>query len=564
MLIDADKMSGNSEIDCDVCVAGSGPVGITIAAELMRASLRVCLVESGGLSARSSVPAPSVAEQLGVPVDHAKFEQHCFGGASNRWGGVSGRWFRLKPMDPIDFEARPWVANSGWPFEYEKLKPFLDRARTLLNGSGADFSADAHGNYLAPEFHNDQLQTTIFQMVRPVRFGRDYRSSLSISHNVRAYFHGRVIEMEEDPVLPLVRYFHIATNSGRKHRISARHFVLACGGLENPRLLLASKGKTASGIGNQYDLVGRYYMQHPKGMHGVAVFNQPSLRSPLYTGGYGVDDVKIGGAVSFSEEYQRREEMLNHSIMFRPILSLSESHASQAYRAICQAWQGGACDGLDWQDELLTLAKFAAWAVKRVSKGSGLRTVFGVMNHMEQIPKRESRVELSEQKDRFGVNQLRTDWRIDSAEKASLRCLHKLVRERLATGGGMLESQLELLADWPVSHDSAHHIGTTRMHADPRRGVTDLNCRVHGVQNLYIGGSSVLPTSGNANPTLTVVALAARLADHLKSVCRSRPVTARRDTLVSADAVSDMLEAPPSGRTVGHLADTPGLQSPLL
>ena len=547
MLIDADQLPGHSEIHCDVCVAGSGPVGLTIATELARASLRVCLVESGGLSARSSAPAPSVAEQLGVPVDHGKFEQLCIGGASNRWGGVSGRWFRLKPMDPIDFEVRPWVANSGWPFGYEELKPFLDRARTLLNGSGTDLNADAHGKYLAPAFHNDQLQTTIFQMVRPLRFGRDYRSLLSLSHNIQLYFHARVVEIEEDSTLSRVCYFHIATNSDRKHRISARHFVLACGGLENPRLLLASKRNTASGIGNRHDLVGRYYMQHPKGLHGVAVLNQTSLRSPLYTGGYGVDGVKIGGAISFSEEYQRREEMLNHCIMFRPIFSLSESHASQAYRALCRAWQG-ACDGFGWQGELLNFSKSAAGAVKLVSKGFGLRTVFGVMNHMEQIPKRESRVELSEQRDRFGVNQLRIDWRIDSAEKASLRRLHKLVRERLATGGGTVESQLELLADWPVSHDSAHHIGTTRMHADRRWGVTDLNCRVHGVQNLYIGGSSVLPTSGNANPTLTIVALAARLADHLKSVCLSRPVTARRDTFVSVVAVSNTLEAPPSGR----------------
>jgi choline dehydrogenase-like flavoprotein len=316
MLIDANELPENSQIDCDICIAGSGPAGMTIAAELAGAPMRVCLIESGGSSPRAAVPASTVAEQLGVSIDLAKFQQHVFGGASNRWGGLSGRWFRLKPMDPIDFEARPWVANSGWPFDYDTLGPFFERAGQILQvPSVRDFNLDAQRDRLAREFHNDELRTTVFLMVKPLRFGEHYRALLDRAPNVRVYFHGRVTEIEEDLSSPVIRYFHLATPAGKVHRISAKYFVLACGGLENPRLLLASKSKMTSGVGNQFDLVGRYYMQHPKGLHGVAILNHKSLRTPLYARGYLTRNVKVCSGISFSEEFQRQHRMLNHYIL---------------------------------------------------------------------------------------------------------------------------------------------------------------------------------------------------------------------------------------------------------
>jgi glycine/D-amino acid oxidase-like deaminating enzyme len=522
MLIDANELPENSQIDCDICVAGSGPAGITIAAELAGGPMQVCLLESGSLSNPGDVTASSVAEQLGVWVDLGKFEHHSFGGASNRWGGLRGQWFRSKPMDPVDFKPRSWVANSGWPFAHAELLPYFERAGQILGASSArDFRADVHQAHLAPEFHNDALRTTIFQMTRPIRFGKQYSELLTNAPNVRVLLHGRVIEIEEDPNSSVINCFRIAIPGGSMHRVSAKHFILACGGLENPRLLLVSKRKMTTGIGNQHDLVGRYYMQHPKGLHGIAVLNRKSLRAPLYTQGYLANNVRICGGICFSEEFQEREQVLNHCVMFRPLLSLSESHASEAYRAVRRTWHrshghpGGG-------RELLDLARSAASVLKQAFRSPGWRTTFSVLNHMEQIPKPESRLDLSERKDKFGVHQLRVDWRIDPLEKASLRRLHSLLRDRLAReGAGKLVSQLDPQAeDWPVSQDSAHHIGTTRMHASAQRGVTDPNCRVHGVQNLYVGGSSVLPTSGYANPTLTVIALAIRLAEHLKRLYR--------------------------------------------
>jgi choline dehydrogenase-like flavoprotein len=545
MLIDANELPANSRIDCDICIAGSGPAGMTLAVELAGTPLRVCLLESGGLSPAAAVQVSTIAEQLGISIDLAKFQQHSFGGVSNRWGGLSGRWFRLKPLDPIDFEARPWIANSGWPFAYDALRPFFDRAGRILQvRSIRDFSVDAQRRRLAPEFHNDELHTTIFLMAKPLRFGEHYRSLLAQSNNVQVYFNGRVTEIEEDPISPVIRHFRLATAAGKRHRVCAKFYVLACGGLENPRLLLASKRKATAGVGNRYGLVGRYYMQHPKGLHGIAVLNREAARAHLYTHGHLAGDIKICGGISFSESYQRQQRMLNHCIMLRPLFSLSEGYVSQLYRAMQRGWHGS--DRGAGRRELRDLARFAAAALKFTLKGNGVGTVFSVLNHMEQIPKLESRLDLSEQRDPFGVNQLRIDWRIDPFEKASLCRLHEVVRDHLAAQGmGTLESQLDPLAgDWPIVQDSAHHMGTTRIHVDPKQGVTDAHGRVHGVRNLYISGNSLLPTSGHANPTLTVVALAIRLAEHLRRLCTASDAM----VAIRPETATTLAEAAPLGR----------------
>ena len=540
MLIDANELPENSDIDCDVCIAGSGPAGMTIAKELANTSKRVCLIESGSLDPLHAIQDQSVAEQLSMPVDLAKFRRHALGGASNWWGGRRGRWFRLKPMDPIDFASRPWIPNSGWPLEFEDIAPYFQRASEVLNGSAA-FDIDAHRDDLAPEFHDGELQTTIFQMSKPRRLGRYYRALLARAPNVQVYFHGRVIEIEEDALSPTVRHFHMASYNGRTHRISANYFVLACGGLENPRLLLASRRKSAAGIGNEHDLVGRYYMQHPRGLHGFAILRSKSVRAPLYTGGYLADDVRMCGAVGFSEELQRKENLLNHCIMFHSIFALAESHASEAYWAAYRRWHGDRLETRGYS-EFRSLASFGLTVLQRALKDFRLHTMFRVLNHMEQIPCPENRVDLSHRKDRFGVPQLRIDWRIDPREMQSLCRLHKLVQEKLARhNAGNLQSELDLLAHaWPVAGDSGHHLGTTRMHGNPRSGVTDADGRVHSVRNLFVSGSSVFPTSGHANPTLTIVALAIRLADHLKGLQPTHVIHGgdrqRRTTTVASSA----------------------------
>ena len=527
MFINADELPTSSNVECDICIAGSGPAGLTIASELSETSIQVCLLESGGLSRQRAGITQTPAEQLGVPIDVSKFCKQHFGGASNMWGGLRGRWFRSRPLDPLDFKERFWVPNSGWPITYEELKPFYERACKLLKLPRFDsFEIMTHRHRFAPQFHNGELHSSIFQESKPVRLGTHYRKLLDSSQNVRVYLHARVVDIEEAEGEPKINHFRFVSRSGNAHKVSAKRFVLACGALETPRLLLVSKHKKTSGVGNEYDLVGRYLMQHPKGRYGYLTLNPKTFRALLYTRKNSMHNTRCWAGITFDEAFQRRGKVLNHCIMFTPIFALPESYASQTYRALLRTWHGVPYRAEQRREmfELLTgWPEVAARAIKRFLKNPRFGTQFILMNHMEQVPKPESRLFLSEKRDQFGVRQLVVDWRIDCFEKRSLWRLHRLLQNTLERCElGRLDSDIESLIDnWPVSRDSGHYIGTTRMHGDPRRGVTDQNGRVHSVRNLYISGSSVFPTSGHANPTLTVVALAFRLADHLMALSRT-------------------------------------------
>ncbi len=265
--------------------------------------------------------------------------------------------------------------------------------------------------------------------------------------------------------------------------------------------------------------MGRYYMQHPKGRHGIAVLNRESPLSSLYTRGLLGNGARAVARVTFSDEFQRREQMPNPCVGLCPLFDLSDSPVSLTLRALHQAGTGVE-SGSRLRHEFSKLGPFVRSLLRNVLANRRLSGVLSVVNHLEQIPNAESRVVLSDQKDELGVSQLQVHWRIAQCERESLIALHKLLKEKFALHGlGSFESDLDPPSGvWPVSTDAAHHIGTTRMHRDPKRGVIDANCRVHGIQNLFISGSSVFPTSGYANPTLTIVALAVRLAAHLKAI----------------------------------------------
>ena len=527
MFIDARDLPDNSQIECDVCIVGSGPAGITLASELAGTGARVWLVESGGLTLQSDTQTSNVAEQLGLPVEIVDSQIRQFGGTSNVWGGFLGRAVRLKPLDRIDFEARDWVPNSGWPFKYRELVPFYERACKFLNRiPWGYFNEDQHYGQLLRVFRDDVLRTTIYQLPKPVRFGQRHRNWLVNSQDIRVLLRSRAIEIEEAESVSTVKSIHVVTSTGEIHRLSASYFVLACGGIENPRLLLVSTRKRPCGVGNEHDLVGRYYMQHPKGRHGFVYLSKNSS-ARLYAGRYRPNTYRLQAGVSVSERVQRRDRLLNHCVMLIPTLSFTESYVAEKFRELRSAWREGRRGTELFRGALdfsIDVSRIAAPSLKRVMKNSfPLRTTqFRVINHMEQFPDAESKVDLSDEKDNFGIRRVRMNWQIHPLEKSSLCSLHELLHDNLERHGmGKLQSDLDpKMPDWPVSTSSSHHMGTTRMHSDPRQGVTDGNCRVHSVQNLFIAGSSVFPTSGHANPTLTIVALSIRLADHLKALLK--------------------------------------------
>jgi choline dehydrogenase-like flavoprotein len=168
------------------------------------------------------------------------------------------------------------------------------------------------------------------------------------------------------------------------------------------------------------------------------------------------------------------------------------------------------------------IAATAAASLKKAARSPSTR-LYVVKNVAEQAPNPDSRVVLSRERDALDCPRVALCWRTSPLDKRTAHRAREIFGEELwRAGAGRLQSSLEGEGKpWPARLRGArHHMGTTRMHSDPRRGVVDANCRVHGIANLYVAGSSVFPTSGAANPTLTIVALALRLAGHVNQVFR--------------------------------------------
>ena len=536
MLVDSTNLSDDSQLDSDVCIIGGGPAGIVLADSLRKAGLQVCLAEAGGLFPKDERSAASIAEQLDHPVivhPRTRF----LGGMSNAWGGVRGLYVRLMPFDPIDFVARPWVPNSGWPFAYGQLKPFYESAFRLLDSiSSESFDPAKHDKQLLAAFDNDILRSSMVHLAAPFRFGERYRDALEQAGNVKVLLNAYATEIEENPSEDRISLIHAVTKNGRKLRFSAGTFVLACGGLETARLMLASRQKHSCGVGNQYDLVGRFYMQHPKGSHGHVALRRRT-ETTGYVRGFRINGSLFHACISLSEQQQRREELLNHRVVLAPILQLSESRLSRLYGELRASWRSGHHRKAFRRGTAAGMIEIPGAAVsvcKNILRSMPYGTLhYRVVNHMEQIPDPTSRVELTNDIDCFGVPKLRTNWHISFDEKRSLCRFHELLDESIRQHGiGRLYHGLSPeMDDWPIASSSSHDLGTARMHTNPRRGVTNADGRVHSVENLYVVGGALFPTGGHANPTLTIIALALRMAAFLKDRIKTKPKVSLKEGL---------------------------------
>src|SRR5262245_2629001 len=533
--IDSTRLASKTTIQTDLCIIGGGIAGITLAREFVGTRVNVCLIESGAYELDSETQALHELQNIGYPtrqnfIARARY----FGGSSNLW---AGRCIRL---DPIDFESRDWVPNSGWPIAFADVASHYTHAEHILelpatnelqvridaflSGAGAD----------AALFRRSELRPKLVTWGRrPLRFKKAYLKQLEQSANIQIYLKANATEVVTSESGSSVQYVAAATLNGNELRIAARNFVLACGGLENPRLLLLSRRRQSKGLGNDHDLVGRYFMEHPRAIVGSVRLSQPLGESLLM--GAPLADGKMQVGVGVSEQLQRRESLLNSYLSLEPQLSDIALQAYQSSANVVKVLMHKGASGkrvktsAGRMSEMRDLAYLLTpkevmphflyrYYARLKALSHRFRRVLDltIINFCEQIPRAGSRVYLSDSRDRLNMNTLVLDWKIGSEETESLARLQALLAEQLSRlGAGRLESP-DLDATSVSYTDASHHIGTTRMSADPRLGVVDANTRVHGVANLYVAGSSVFPTAGSANPTLTIVALALRLADYLK------------------------------------------------
>jgi choline dehydrogenase-like flavoprotein len=379
---------------------------------------------------------------------------------------------------------------------------------------------------------NGDLEPTVSLWARrPLRFGAAYRAALARSRNVSVCLNATVTELMLDRSGESVDEASVSTLGGKRLRVRSKRFVLACGGLENARLLLLSRSVQENGIANSFDVVGRYFMDHPRAVCGTVRLDGRHT-FPLVLGA-ALHDGLIQVGVRLSEALQRREGLLNSYLTLERRWSPRMAHAYQSFVRSMKILLRRGYAGPRVAPSAARLARIPEsiylfsprelmphWAYRAVKSarnalGAG-SSELNVVNYCEQAPDRASRVYLSGDRDRLGMNRLVLDWKIGTDERRTLARLHERLDHHLrANRIGTLTDAGECRD--VVFSDACHHIGTTRMSAEPRSGVVDGDCKVHGVRNLYIAGSSVFPTSGHANPTWTIVALSLRLADHLRA-----------------------------------------------
>ena len=509
----------------DLCIVGAGAAGLALAAEFLGTSWRVIVVESGLRDPDALDAELNTLSCEGLRHDGWR-EGRCrgLGGTTRAWGG------QLVPMMSSELQARSWVPDSGWPFDLDTLDPYYRRVEELLRTEGPPY--DAHNfdrlRIPAPRFDPGEFRIRFSQWTALGRrnFAVLWRSQLERSRNVCVILDATAIAVHCAVSGKHCNCIEARARSGAQVKIHARTFVLACGGLETARLLLASPLPAGGSAANSSGLVGRYFQDHVSYMAGII---RPAQRRTVQ----GIFDPRYLGGTMFSMKVEPTDEAMQRNgwlhAMAHVAFQIPDALGWMEVRRILRSLQAGRFEMPSFHEalamlrggtDLMRLVISRALANRRRSPDSG---AILLLVDCEQAPNPESRVYLdrSQDSDAFGMPRLRLDWRLTELECRTLTGFALRVAQEFERLG---LAHIELAGDPDfgrrdsigAARDIFHHMGTTRMSRTPAAGVTNSNLRCHDVDNLYIAGPSVFPASGVANPTFTVLALALRLADHLK------------------------------------------------
>lgn len=519
MLIDL-YSAAPDKLEADVAIIGAGAAGITIARRLVASGKSVILLESGGLDYEAETAALNAGANAGE--DYYDLEDarlRFFGGTTAIWGGRSAE------LDPIDFETRSWVPFSGWPFPASELRPWYDAAYRLLGLRSLE-TGTVPAKF--PDLQDLAVRYWLFDR-KFDRFGFAANRDLVENTKTTAVIHATVREIVASESGQAVDLLDVRSIRGRRLTVRARTYVLAAGGLENPRILLASNSVRPAGLGNDHDLVGRFFMEHPHA-RGGRIVGAPAW---LVLDRFGMrrhDGFRYAPLLTPSPKLQREAGILNSALTVaaRPPPhgrnTLVQNIYMRARHSLAPNRQGRSL--WRWQRRIARGLKDLAGPVVPWSRVVRGRDELALVIRAEQSPNPDSRVTLDRETDATGMPRIRLDWRLQELDVASVSTLvDALGREAGNLGLGRVEKAQwlregsrnwvtdPLISAHPIG--GYHHMGTTRMADDPKRGVTDGWGKVHGLANLYVAGSSLFPTAGWANPTLTILALALRTAERL-------------------------------------------------
>lgn len=581
----ADLASTPAEPDlhADLVIIGGGPAGLSIARELAGSNLDVIVLESGAeeqderFSGLNAVKADGTAwtdaqidRRTAFHGDSPALWSHedqpygvrcrALGGSTHAWAGKSAAF------DAMDFRARPWVANSGWPLRGDEVSPFVDRAADMLNlgpnRNGAEFWEEAGYDAPTPALDHETLEPYFWQFARSridpldiLRAGAEF--TREAADNVQVFTNATVVRVNVNASGRTFESLDVATLEGGRRRVRARACVLAASAIENPRLLLASNVVQSKGLGNDHDVVGRYLIDHPSAV--IGHFDREHINTVEKRFGFyglrrdGRAHMYMHG-LALSPAAQEDGGLTNAGLFMMPerahddpwdaLKRLLQRNTDEPLTDIASVLKSPGLMALGLGRKALESALSPSWFTGAVVNAIIERTpnmavrefqTRGVPHKLtrmevagvaEQPPEPENRITLSDAVDVHGVPLADVVWRVGEQPRRTLAALgHAMARTFKDAGlpDPVLEPWIvEDRLDDAVIIDMAHSMGTTRMADDPKRGVVDASLQVHGVNGLYIAGSSVFPTGGHANPTLMIIAMSIRLAEHLKAQLAKR------------------------------------------
>ena len=522
-------MQSEAELSCDIAIVGAGAAGIAIAQRLCDSGISILLLESGGFE-------PDLAVQRlyrGKNIGHRYFDidacrSRYFGGSTNRWGG----W--LRPLDQIDFVRHEWLEWSGWPITESDLRPYYEDAAALLGLVSPSFELETWQSRLGEPLALDDtnFKNVIFQY-KAANLGEAFRDRLIAARNVTVVLHANLTNIGLADASNRVDTLAISTLTGRTFKVRPRQVVLATGGIENARLLLASVRDRSAGLGNENDLVGRFFMEHLHVAAGHLVATSRATYNAFYRRNH-INDMRVGGVVIPKNDALDRYQLLTTSItledasysvgpqrMSSPsslnneVLGLYRRARRGSLKPVAEGAKSAALSVANTSRRIKTWFK-ARDARLRANLLETSNRIYSLYFRSAQAPDPESRVMLSSCNDALGVPQVMLDWRVKAQDIETInQWIAILDRDLQAKDLGLVVPPIDGWENDIIG--GPHHMGTTRMATDPTRGVVDANCRIHSIDNLYVVGSSVFATGGYANPTFTIVALALRLAEKLRS-----------------------------------------------
>lgn len=549
MICAGDSLSDGGTTAVQVAIVGAGAIGVALAVCLEGRVGRIALIEAGDMQFKPAQDlkffrAAQVADTRHAPTELNR--RRMLGGTTSVWGG------RCIPLDPEDFA--PACGRPGWPIAFAEFDAHVPHALEFLDAGNPEFSATAalpvHPLLLNGSI-GDLALDRIERYSKPTNVWRKWRETLARSRDVTVVHGAACTNVVTNTDGTSVVALELKTNSNRSHKILAPAIVLACGGLETPRLLLASRGYRSCGLGNEHDLVGRFYMTHlvssAKNVGALRFaspetarafdFNMTSdgvygrrmiLLSPAARQRDGIPNIVFRPSRPPMDDASHRDPVLSAMFLVRNLVIPPEYARSLAANV------GGVVPSMAWRDHAANIAaglpglcRFSIdWLRRRILATRKLPSVFLYRRdgnyplefNAEHMPNADSRVLLARETDPFGVPRLVVQWQFRDIELDSICRAYRTLAAGVAKSGlgeVQLDPDLPSAVQRALVPQGGHHIGTVRMGADAHTGVVDRNGEVWGTHGLFVAGTAIFPTSGFANPTLTAVALAFRLAEHL-------------------------------------------------